>query len=66
MSLHILYGYNFLYLFSTQGRISDISATELGTDIDDHSSPIASGYTRYTSLAPVHEEVSYACMILCI
>ncbi|XP_020264272.1 phosphatidylinositol/phosphatidylcholine transfer protein SFH13-like [Asparagus officinalis] len=37
-----------------KGRNSDI---ELGTDIDDLSSPIEFGETRYTSLAPVHEEV---------
>jgi len=47
-----------------QGRRSDTSAAESGSDIDDLSSPIASRDTGYTPLAPVHEEVSSTYLIL--
>jgi len=41
-----------------QGRISDTSTAESGSDMDDIGSPVIPRTSGYSRLAPVHEEVS--------
>lgn len=52
----------YLFFFSKcQGRCSDTSTAESGSDADDLGSPIGARGVGFSRLAPVHEEVSYAC-----
>lgn len=44
-------------LFSKQGRFSDTSTAESGSDIDDPFSPLGRRSSAVPRLAPVHEEV---------
>lgn len=41
-----------------QGRNSDTSTAESGSDVDDSCSPTRQSSSRFPRLAPVHEEVS--------
>lgn len=40
-----------------QGRASDMSAAESGSDVDDACSPTAQRSSSFPCLDPVHEEV---------